>query len=925
MHCSTILLALGLTLLGLPAGWAQDDTPEVTVPDASLRAVLEDSLGLSAGDPITASSLAKLTTLEAADLGIVDLTGLEHATGLSRLHLGPRREQLPWSNSNAVSDLSPLSGLTALTWLHLAGNSVADVTPLSGLTGLTFLNLQVNEVAEVSSLSGLTDLADLFLAFNPLRDASSLSGLTGLSVHDLPRPLQYPKLGSSLNSRVEGYQAPSSEGGSAVRGQGGQESTPTVPVRIRTNSRDSVDTVARFLQGRGIASNTWRSDGRDGVQGLLWARVPVSLLVRLSEQPAVIRVREVLEAIPQQSQSQEPPTTVSSAHGATAWRNAGIRGQGIKVGVLDIGFHDFGGLMELLEELNPSYHTYCYADEDDTVADSTGLGDCGDDPHGTDVTRALLDIAPNVELYIARAYKMGPSQRTNALAWMIRQGVQVINFSVNDAWDGPGDGTSTDVASPLQLVDTAVGAGIAWVNAAGNDAQRTWYSDSPTFDTQGYLVLPGTPPVRLPVNLTGQEHEFQLRWKDDWSNPAINLDLYLYTVSETGIRLAWSSTDPQPGPDAVPMEILVDDVVPFIYGGARDYWLSVRKLSASAPDWVQLQEYSGLSNAWQDATLSGSIGNPAESANAGMLAVGAADVSGGTAAIEDYSARGPVPELEDRIKPDLVGGLESDESGTSIAAPRVAGLAALVIQELGDIYTTPAQVAQYLRDNADQPTTDLSDPNNTWGHGFAKLPPPVAAPKEGSAHASAEGIEVRWKAVPAAAGYRLEFQRQLVRGTSGWSEYAWLATLANESLPSADMRVTFQHTPSTERHPLDGDYRYRYRVRSLPAGAWSTDIPVGPSAPRSFKAEAGDGQVLLTWAAPATTGGSPLLGYHYREIVPGDTTAWFDFLKGWTRYLPQELSNGVAHTFEVRAYTKAGSGASVDTTVTPAGAPRAPG
>ena len=81
----------------------------------------------------------------------------------------------------------------------------------------------------------------------------------------------------------------------------------------------------------------------------------------------------------------------------------------------------------------------------------------------------------------------------------------------------------------------------------------------------------------------------------------------------------------------------------------------------------------------------------------------------------------------------------------------------------------------------------------------------------------------------------------------------------------------------------------------------------------------------MTWAAPGTTGGSPLLGYHYREIVPGDTTAWFDFLKGWTRYLPQELSNGVAHTFEVRAYTKAGSGASVDTTVTPAGAPRAPG
>ena len=77
----------------------------MTVPDAALRAVLEDSLGLSSGDPIPAASLAKLTVLEARDAGIVDLTGLEHATGLTRLDLGSAQ----WRNSNGVSDLSPLS------------------------------------------------------------------------------------------------------------------------------------------------------------------------------------------------------------------------------------------------------------------------------------------------------------------------------------------------------------------------------------------------------------------------------------------------------------------------------------------------------------------------------------------------------------------------------------------------------------------------------------------------------------------------------------------------------------------------------------------------------------------------------------------------------------------------------------------------
>ncbi len=211
MHCSTILLALGLTLLGLPAGWAQDDTPEVTVPDASLRAVLEDSLGLSAGDPITASSLAKLTSLEAPDAGIVDLTGLEHATGLTRLDLGPGAiTRDPWTNSNDVSDLSPLSGLTALTWLDLAGNSVEDVTPLSGLVNLRWLNVEVNKISDLRSLSGLTRLRDLHMGYNLIPRLESADWLprTGTSMWICPifaGPNLWPKLDSSLNDLVYSY------------------------------------------------------------------------------------------------------------------------------------------------------------------------------------------------------------------------------------------------------------------------------------------------------------------------------------------------------------------------------------------------------------------------------------------------------------------------------------------------------------------------------------------------------------------------------------------------------------------------------------------------------------------------------------------------------------------------------------------------
>ena len=51
-------------------------------------------------------------------------------------------------------------------------------------------------------------------------------------------------------------------------------------------------------------------------------------------------------------------------------------------------------------------------------------------------------------------------------------------------------------------------------------------------------------------------------------------------------------------------------------------------------------------------------------------------------------------------------------------AAHVAGTAALVRQ--GFPHLTAAQVASYLKDNAEQ--RGSPDPNNTWGHGFAKLP-----------------------------------------------------------------------------------------------------------------------------------------------------------------------------------------------------------
>jgi len=160
----------------------QFDAPQsVSIPDANLRAVIEDSLGKASGAPITPSEMASLTRLEAPNSEISDLTGLEFAAGLTRLDLGHEVVDNTIVNSNSISDISPLSNLNSLTWLNLSFNSISDVSALSNLTNLTSLSLYGNSISDISSLSGLTSLAWLELSGNKISTITPLSGLTGLT------------------------------------------------------------------------------------------------------------------------------------------------------------------------------------------------------------------------------------------------------------------------------------------------------------------------------------------------------------------------------------------------------------------------------------------------------------------------------------------------------------------------------------------------------------------------------------------------------------------------------------------------------------------------------------------------------------------------------------------------------------------------
>ena len=63
----------------------------VNIPDPNLRAAIETALRGVSGTPIVSSEMDTLPRLEARNANINSLTGLEHATNLTELHLGDTR------------------------------------------------------------------------------------------------------------------------------------------------------------------------------------------------------------------------------------------------------------------------------------------------------------------------------------------------------------------------------------------------------------------------------------------------------------------------------------------------------------------------------------------------------------------------------------------------------------------------------------------------------------------------------------------------------------------------------------------------------------------------------------------------------------------------------------------------------------------
>ena len=447
--------------------------------------------------------------------------------------------------------------------------------------------------------------------------------------------------------------------------------------------------------------------------GFIGADVPVSLLAAASQQDGVTWMQASVPARAVQDAESSPDGDLAE-HGVDLWHAAGIKGAGVKIAVINLGFD---GIQDMLgTELPETVTARCYVGYG---LYSTDIADC---ETGTDLgtvrAQRIFEVAPDATYYIATVGDWVDLH--DAVKWLVAEEVDIVNNSIIWIYTGPGDGTSPYALSDLNSVDDAVEGGITWVMPAGNDAKTTWFGAFKDEDENGYHEFSGDDECNSVELVAGEAYMGVIRWEDQWVGPFDPLkyrDLDLLVVSEDGsthIRRSYRSFLAR----TAPLEYFY-----FYPGESGSYCLQVRLNEGTAPEWVQVQSF--LYGDLEYPSHFGSIVSPAESNNPGLISVGVSSPDNPDE-IWERSSRGPGPEPwpEGRIKPEIVvgygdGSAESRAThGTGWGAAYMAGVAALVKQRFPEF--APDDVAEYLKSNAE----DKGDPgpDNIWGYGYATLP-----------------------------------------------------------------------------------------------------------------------------------------------------------------------------------------------------------
>ena len=203
--------------------------------------------------------------------------------------------------------------------------------------------------------------------------------------------------------------------------------------------------------------------------------------------------------------------------------------------------------------------------------------------------------------------------------------------------------------------------------------------------------------------------------------------------------------------------------------------------------------------------------------------------------------------------------------------------------------------------------------------GTPRVPPPPPPPVTDLAQVMGVGVVpgnaqlvVTWTAVDNATGYTVQW----ISGGQGYNIGDRQAPVTSGSTTRYTIPSLTNGTPYTVRVIAT-----RTGASDGPPSAEVTGTPfTTPGAPQHLSGEPGDEQVMLTWDAPSSDGGSAILRYEY---AIDDSGTWIDAGLDLEETVPG-LTNGQQYAFEVRAVNSAGPGAPARTAATPLGMPSVP-
>lgn len=373
--------------------------------------------------------------------------------------------------------------------------------------------------------------------------------------------------------------------------------------------------------------------------------------------------------------------------GVGSWHEAGWRGQGLKVAILDSGFR---GYRKFLGKALPESVEVQSFREDRNFESK-------DSQHGILCGEVIHALAPEAQLLLANWEPDDPATFLDAVRWARRQGARIISCSVITPYWSDGDGGGRVHLELARLLGSGDAAGdLLCFASAGNTAQRHWSG----------LYSPGRD--GLHAWITGAtSNRIQ-----PWSSEQVSVELY----SRPGnARYELSIVDTATG--AVQYKALstlegerLTAVIRFDPEPGQHYAARIRQLSGTPGRF----HVTSLSADLEFATLGGSVMFPADGPE--VIAVGAVDDSGQRMT---YSSCGP---NSMNHKPDIVAPVpfttfcrERPFSGTSAAAPQAAALAALIWARNAE--WSAARVSEQLRGLA----SDLGVPGPDFETGYGRI------------------------------------------------------------------------------------------------------------------------------------------------------------------------------------------------------------